>query len=84
MKKEQLLSVIEEVKKEIEDGKVTDLVMASCDKEGGVSTKIVAAGITSLGLAEFLNAKVKKITFAQADQQDIQKKLLSMFAGDHN
>lgn len=27
-KKEQLLSAIEEVKKEIEDGKVTDLVMA--------------------------------------------------------
>ena len=84
IKKEQLLSVIEEVKKEIEDGKITDLVMAGCDKEGGVSTKIVAAGITSLGLAEFLNAKVKNVTFAQIDQQDLQKKLLDMFAGDHN
>ena len=84
IKKEQLLSVIEEVKKEIEDGKITDLVMAGCDKESGISTKIVAAGITSLGLAEFLNAKVKNVTFAQIDQQDLQKKLLDMFAGDHN
>lgn len=83
-KKEQLLSAIEQVKKEIEDGKVTDLVMAGCDKEGGISTKIVAAGITSLGLAEFLNTKVKNVTFAQIDQQDLQRKLLDIFAGDHN
>lgn len=84
MEKKQLLSAIEEVKKEIEDGKVTDLVMAGCDKEGGISTKIVAAEITSLGLAEFLNTKVKNVTFAQIDQQDLQRKLLDMFAGDHN
>lgn len=84
MEKKQLLSAIEEVKKEIEDGKVTDLVMAGCDKEGRISTKIVAAGITSLGLAKFLNTKVKNVTFAQIDQQDLQRKLLDIFAGDHN
>lgn len=83
-KKEELLAIIEEVKNEIEDEKITDLILAGCDEKGGISTKIVANGITSLGLAEFLNTKVKKITFAQADQQDIQKKLLSMFAGDNN
>lgn len=83
-KKEQLLSAIEEVKKEIEDGKVTDLVMAGCDKEGGISAKIVADGIISLGLAEFLNTTVKNVTFAQIDQQDLQRKLLDIFAGDHN
>lgn len=83
-KKEELLAIIEEVKNEIEDEKITDLILAGCDEKGGISTKIVANGITSLGLAEFLNTKVKKITFTQADQQDIQKKLLSMFAGDNN
>ena len=83
-RKEELLAIIEATKKDIEDGKVTDLVMAVCDKEGGISTKIVAAGITSLGLAEFLNTKVKNVTFAQIDQQDLQRKLLDMFAGDHN
>ena len=75
-KKEQLLSAIEEVKKEIEDGKVTDLVMAGCDKEGGISTKIVAAGITSLGLAEFLNTKVKKCNFCSDRSARSSKKAI--------
>ena len=83
-RKEELLAIIEATKKDIEDGRVTNLILAGCDKEGRISTKIVAAGITSLGLAEFLNTKVKKLTFAQTDQQDLQKKLLDMLAGDHN
>ena len=76
MKKEQLLQNIEIVKQEIEDGKVTDLVMAGCDKEGGISTKIVAAGITSLGLAEFLNTKVKNVTFCSDRSARSSKKAI--------
>lgn len=83
-RKEELLAIIEATKKDIEDGRVTDLILAGCDEKGGISTHVVANGIASLGLAEFLNTKVKKLTFAQADQQDIQKKLLNMFAGDNN
>ena len=83
-KKEELLAIIETTKKDIEDGRVTDLILAGCDEKGGISTRVAANGITSLGLAEFLSTKVKKMTFAQADQQELQKKLLDMLAGDHN
>lgn len=83
-KKEELLAIIEATKKDIEDGRVTNLILAGCDEKGGISTHVAANGIASLGLAEFLNTKVKNVTFAQADQQDLQKKLLDMFAGDHN
>ena len=83
-KKEELLAIIEATKKDIEDGRVTNLILAGCDEKGGISTHVVANGIASLGLVEFLSTKVKKMTFAQADQQDLQKKLLDMFDGDHN
>jgi hypothetical protein len=83
-KKEELLAIIEATKKDIEDGRVTNLILAGCDEKGRISTHVAANGIASLGLAEFLNTKVKNVTFAQIDQQDLQKKLLDMFAGDHN
>ena len=39
MKKEQLLQNIEIVKQEIEDGKITDLVMAGSNHEGNITTE---------------------------------------------
>lgn len=70
MKKEQLLQNIEIVKQEIEDGKITDLVMAGSNHEGNITTKITANGTTALGLIEILKDKVKRELHSQEIQQD--------------
>lgn len=77
MEKKQLLSAIEEVKKEIEDGKVTDLVMAGSNHEGNITTKITANGTMALGLTEILKDKVKR----ELHSQEIQQDFLNMLKG---
>ena len=77
MKKEQLLQNIEIVKQEIEDGEITDLVMAGSNHEGNVTTKITANGIMALGLTEILKDKVKR----EFHSQEIQQDFLNMFKG---
>ena len=77
MKKEQLLQKIEIVKQEIEDGKITDLVMAGSNHEGNITTKITANGIMALGLTEILKDKVKR----ELHSQEIQQDFLNMLKG---
>lgn len=77
MKKEQLLQNIEIVKQEIEDGKITDLVMAGSNHEGNITTKITANGIMALGLTEILKDKVKR----ELHSQEIQQDFLNMLKG---
>ena len=77
MKKEQLLQNIEIVKQEIEDGKITDLVMAGSNHEGNITTKITANGIMALGLTEILKDKVKR----ELHSQEIQQNFLNMLKG---
>ena len=77
MKKEQLLQSIEIVKQEIEDGKITDLVMAGSNHEGNITTKITANGTKALGLTESLKDKVKR----ELHSQEIQQDFLNMLKG---
>ena len=77
MKKEQLLQNIEIVKQEIEDGKITDLVMARSNHEGNITTKITANGTMALGLTEILKDKVKR----ELHSQEIQQDFLNMLKG---
>ena len=77
MKKEQLLQNIEIVKQEIEDGKITDLVMAGSNHEGNITTKITANRIMALGLTEILKDKVKR----EFHSQEIQQDFLNMLKG---
>lgn len=77
MKKEQLLQNIEIVKQEIEDGKITDLVMAGSNHEGNITTKITANGTMALGLTEILKDKVKR----KLHSQEIQQDFLNMLKG---
>lgn len=77
MKKEQLLQNIEIVKQEIENGKITDLVMAGSNHEGNITTKITANGIMALGLTEILKDKVKR----ELHSQEIQQDFLNMLKG---
>ena len=77
MKKEQLLQNIEIVKQEIEDGKITDLVMAESNHEGIITTKITANGTMALGLTEILKDKVKR----ELHSQEIQQDFLNMLKG---
>lgn len=77
MKKEQLLQNIEIVKQEIEDGKITDLVMAGSNHEGNITTKITANGTMALGLTEILKDKVKR----EFHSQEIQQDFLNMLKG---
>ena len=70
MKKEQLLQNIEIVKQEIEDRKITDLVMAGSNHEGNITIKITANGTMALGLTEILKDKVKRELHSQEIQQD--------------
>lgn len=82
-KKEKLLELVEELKQNIEDGDVTSLVVAGSNEKGNIYTKIVATGITSLGLAKFINERVEKVTYAEAEHQDLQN-FLSKFMDDDN
>ena len=77
MKKEQLLQNIEIVKQEIEDGKITDLVMAGSNHEGNITTKITSNGTMALGLTEILKDKVKR----ELHSQEIQQDFLNMLKG---
>ena len=77
MKKEQLLQNIEIVKQEIEDGKITDLVMAGYNHEGNITTRITANGTMTLGLTEILKDKVKR----ELHSQEIQQDFLNMLKG---
>ena len=77
MKKEQLLQNIEIVKQEIEDGKITDLVMAGSNHEGNITTRIAANGTMALGLTEILKDKVKR----ELHSQEIQQDFLNMLKG---
>lgn len=77
MKKEQLLQNIEIVKQEIEDGKITDLVMAGSNHEGNITTKITENGTMALGLTEILKDKVKR----ELHSQEIQQDFLNMLKG---
>lgn len=69
-RKEELLAIIEATKKDIEDGKITDLVMAGSNHEGNITTKIIANGIMALGLTEILKDKIKREFHSQKIQQD--------------
>ena len=75
MKKEQLLQNIEIVKQEIEDGEITDLVIAGSNHKGNITTKITANGTMALGLTEILKDKVKR----ELQNQDIKRDFLRMF-----
>ena len=77
MKKEQLLQNIEIVKQEIEDGKITDLVMAGSNHEENITTKITANGTMALGLTEILKDKLKR----ELHSQEIQQDFLNMLKG---
>lgn len=77
MKKEELLAIIETTKKDIEDGKITDLVMAGSNHEGNITTKITANGTMALGLTEILKDKVKR----ELHSQEIQQDFLNMLKG---
>ena len=77
MKKEQLLQNIEIVKQEIEDGEITDLVMAGSNHEWNITTRITANGTMALGLTEILKDKVKR----EFHSQEIQQDFLNMFKG---
>ena len=77
MKKEQLLQNIEIIKQEIENGKITDLVMAGSNHEGNITTKITANGTMALGLTEILKDKVKR----ELHSQEIQQDFLNMLKG---
>lgn len=75
MKKKQLLQNIEIVKQEIEDGRVTDLVIAGSNHKGNITIKITANGAMALGLTEILKDKVKR----GLQNQDIKRDFLRMF-----
>ena len=76
-RKEELLAIIEATKKDIEDGKITDLVMAGSNHEGNITTKITANGTMALGLTEILKDKVKR----ELHSQEIQQDFLNMLKG---
>lgn len=73
MKKEDLLKNIETVKQEVEDGKITDLLIAGSNPDGNVTTKITANGAMALGLAEILKGKIKKRTAESRNQVRFSK-----------
>lgn len=81
-KKEKLLANIEYIKQNIENDKVTNLVIIGCNEQGDITTKIAASGIAALGLAELLKIRVKKQVGQQIQQHDF-KELLDTLIGDN-
>lgn len=77
MKKKDLLQNVEIIKQEIEDEKITDLVIAGSNHEGNITTKITANGTMALGLTEILKDKVKR----ELQNQEIKQDFLRMLKG---
>lgn len=82
MEKKKLLANIEDVKQNIENDKITDLVIIGCNEQGDITTKVSASGVAALGLAELLKIRVKKQVGQQVQQHDF-KELLGTLIGDN-
>lgn len=75
MDKKDLLKATEAIKKEIEDGKLTNLLIIGSNTDGSITTQIVSAGVEAIGLADLLKDKVHKQIVSQSNKQDFIKML---------
>ncbi len=75
MDKKDLLKATEVIKKEIEDGKLTNLLIIGSNTDGSITTQLVSAGVEAIGLADLLKDKVHKQIVSQSNKQDFIKML---------
>lgn len=75
MDKKDLLKATEVIKKEIEDGKLTNLLIIGSNTDGSITTQMVSAGVEAIGLADLLKDKVHKQIVSQSNKQDFIKML---------
>lgn len=75
MDKKDLLKATEVIKKEIEDGKLTNLLIIGSNTDGSITTQVVSAGVEAIGLADLLKDKVHKQIVSQSNKQDFIKML---------
>lgn len=75
MDKKDLLKATEVIKKEIEDGKLTNLLIIGGNTDDSITTQVVSTGIEAIGLADLLKDKVHEQIVSQSNKQDFIKML---------